>query len=254
MPPATIQLQSPNAEPSTPFLANPNASRSQRLESLQELLRLEQQREHLQIQLDTTLKKITSLQLALFAGSARAELPRVSRLDSSHPLHRRSQPTPRMPRGELRRLIVKALESAGSEGIDARLLARELGIKSVNVHSWFHSALKKHPQIRKLAAGRYVLEGPLQLPPTLASCHCVPPAPARRSKSRIRRGEMSRQILLLLQSAGDKGISVPEIAARIGSHYRNVHVWFCSTGKRNFPIERVSRGFYRLKAPSLAGC
>jgi hypothetical protein len=142
--------------------------------------------------------------------------------------------------------MLEALRNAGREGIEVRALSARLKIKPVNIHSWFHSAVKKHSQIRKLAPGRYILEGDLHFP-----------APSRHASSstnqfshgriaRSKRGEVSKQILQMLQQAGETGVSVREISDRIGSHYRNVHVWFSSTGKKNFKIERVSRGVYRL--------
>jgi hypothetical protein len=165
-----------------------------------------------------------------------------------------------MARGELRRLMAEALQTAGPEGIEVRSLATQLQINPVNIHSWFHSALRKHPQIRKLAPGRYVLDGTSELllsnplASTSASLTRSPRIPRTRGSlpKRSRRGEMTRQIVQLLTAAGDQGISVPQIASRIGSHYRNVHVWLCSTGRENYPIERVARGIYRLRPTSPA--
>ena len=65
-------------------------------------------------------------------------------------------------------------------------------------------------------------------------------------RSRSKRGEVTRLIMQNLDSAGDNGITVQELAGRIGANYRNVHVWFSSTGKKNPLIQKMNRGKYRL--------
>jgi predicted transcriptional regulator of viral defense system len=50
-----------------------------------------------------------------------------------------------------------------------------------------------------------------------------------------------------LRTAGDKGVAVKELSAKLGVKNQNVHVWFSSTGKKLGTIQRIGAGRYRLK-------
>ncbi|HEY5706970.1 MAG TPA: hypothetical protein VIS96_15515 [Terrimicrobiaceae bacterium] len=63
-----------------------------------------------------------------------------------------------------------------------------------------------------------------------------------------RRGALKARILTALRAAGDKGVAVKELSAKLGVKNQNVHVWFSSTGKKLGTIQRVGAGRYRLKA------
>lgn len=62
-----------------------------------------------------------------------------------------------------------------------------------------------------------------------------------------RRGALKARILAALKAAGDKGVAVKELSAKLGVKNQNVHVWFSSTGKKLGTIQRVGAGRYRLK-------
>ena len=62
-----------------------------------------------------------------------------------------------------------------------------------------------------------------------------------------RRGALKARILTALRTAGDKGVAVKELSAKLGVKNQNVHVWFSSTGKKLGIIQRVGAGRYRLK-------
>jgi DNA-binding NarL/FixJ family response regulator len=62
-----------------------------------------------------------------------------------------------------------------------------------------------------------------------------------------RRGALKARILAALRTAGDKGVAVKELSAKLGVKNQNVHVWFSSTGKKLGTIQRVGAGRYRLK-------
>jgi DNA-binding NarL/FixJ family response regulator len=62
-----------------------------------------------------------------------------------------------------------------------------------------------------------------------------------------RRGALKARILTALRAAGDKGVAVKELSAKLGVKNQNVHVWFSSTGKKLGTIQRVGAGRYRLK-------
>ncbi|HEV7401450.1 MAG TPA: hypothetical protein VGO11_00930 [Chthoniobacteraceae bacterium] len=182
-------------------------------------------------------------------------------------------PRGRKPRGPLKRgalkeYIAAALETAGSAGVRVTELAKEFGIKPVNIHSWFHSSLKRFPQIKKIKGGHYRLDGKLDLAAgarkrgrprkTEAAPQAAAPRPVGRpaksapaasnGSTGTRRGALSEKVLGELKRAGAKGISVRDIATRIGANYRNIYIWFATTGKKNVKIKKVAPAVYRLES------
>ena len=218
------------------------------MSSIKELMTLEEQRLELEGSLSSVRVRINQLQISLVSslglwrkdtapGFARARLNGIDGSDGTK-LHR-------MVRGQLRRRILSALEAVGPAGITVPDLARSLGMKTVNIHSWFHSARKRMPEIKKSAPGRYYLDGL----PSFMQGSTTPERPNRRPMrrtTRARRGETTRRILEVLAADNGNGIAVSEIAARIGTHCRNVHVWLSSTGKKNPLIVRSGRGVYQM--------
>ena len=81
----------------------------------------------------------------------------------------------------------------------------------------------------------------------------VAPAKARFSsrtrKGRVR-GAVKEKILHELASAGDVGISVPSLAAKLGIKNQNIHVWFATTGKGIIGIRKLGPGVYSYTASS----
>ncbi len=77
------------------------------------------------------------------------------------------------------------------------------------------------------------------------------PAGTRAARAAVpasgRRGALKARILAALRTAGDKGVAVKELSAKLGVKNQNVHVWFSSTGKKLGTIQRVGAGRYRLK-------
>lgn len=61
-------------------------------------------------------------------------------------------------RGALKSKILKALETAGAEGVTVKELSDKLGVKSQNLHVWFSSTGKSIPEITKIGEGRYILK------------------------------------------------------------------------------------------------
>jgi len=61
-----------------------------------------------------------------------------------------------------------------------------------------------------------------------------------------RRGELSGKIERALTDAGDNGLSVREIAESAGTNYKNVAVWFSTTGKKHPSIQKLGPARYRL--------
>jgi hypothetical protein len=64
----------------------------------------------------------------------------------------------RIGRGDLKDGIVKALQSAGKEGLSVKELASHLGTKSNNIFSFFYTTGKKTGLFKKVGAARYALK------------------------------------------------------------------------------------------------
>jgi hypothetical protein len=75
-------------------------------------------------------------------------------------------------------------------------------------------------------------------------------AKALSASSEGRRGALKARILAALKAAGEKGVAVKDLSAKLGVKNQNVHVWFSSTGKKVGTIQRVGAGRYRLKPGS----
>lgn len=265
-------------------MQNPNS----RIERLKELLGLEEQREKLQREIDSLTARMQSLQGNLFNGGSSAETaeaprrrgrPAAAQATSTASVASTAARTvapkagrgKRMKRGQLKDQIVNALHAAGNAGVRVTELAKALGIKPVNIHSWFHSALNRYPQIKKLVGGHYRLEGKLEGasesepaakkgrgPRVSAATKTAKPAsqPARSAgrgrssgeKSHSKRGELSAKVLSELQGAGAKGITVKDLSEKIGAPYKNIYIWFATTGKKNPKVKKVGPAQYRLAA------
>jgi predicted transcriptional regulator with HTH domain len=225
-------------------------SSKQRMESLTELLQLEQTRLNLTSSLNHVLGQIRSLQADLLHSSQAvenlfgADSDSLQRTKTCPPTNGSNR---RMRRGELRNRIITFLKSAGPNGARVKEIADALGMKPVNIHSWFHTATRRFSQIQRSGPGRYRLESEL----LDVDAKVMPPLKKRRprasaQKSRSKRGEVSRRILEVLETAAPGAVKVAEIAERVGANYRNVHVWLSSIGKRNPRIIRSGRGLYRI--------
>ncbi len=92
--------------------------------------------------------------------------------------------------------------------------------------------------------------------PVKPSAPAEPPAPAPRAPKAPRRadraprakrrppGELKERIMALLQQAGKSGITVREIASRLGLHPQRIFVWFNATGKSLKGIKKVAPATY----------
>jgi hypothetical protein len=69
----------------------------------------------------------------------------------------------------------------------------------------------------------------------------------RVPKKRGKRGAMKELILAGLKEAGDAGIAVRHLAAKLALKPGSVHVWFGTTGKKSGLTEALGKGIYRLK-------
>jgi hypothetical protein len=51
-----------------------------------------------------------------------------------------------------------------------------------------------------------------------------------------------------LSGAGSGGITIKELSEKAGTNYRNVAVWFATTGKKNSRIKKLAPATYKLAA------
>ena len=65
-------------------------------------------------------------------------------------------------------------------------------------------------------------------------------------KKRAARGSIGEKVLKALESAGDAGVKVTELANTLKVKAGNLHVWFATTGKKNPAIKKAGKGHYKL--------
>jgi hypothetical protein len=220
-----------------------------RIDRLKSLLVLEEKRAALQLEVDELHRQITTIRDHLFDEAPTPVAQPAAKVA------RKSAPKGRAQRGALKASILSALEAAGHAGVRVTELAGSLGTKAANLHAWFHSTAKKLPQIVKVAGGHYRLNGlaPQPAKASTAAATTKKPAkavkPAKASKpGRAKRGALTENILVTLGEAGSQGISIKDVSAKVGAHYRNVAVWFATTGKKNPKIKKVAPATYKLAA------
>ena len=209
------------------------------LTRLKSLLALEEKRAALQQQIDELQQEISSIQNQLFDGPATPAAKSNGRTGAKR----------RAPRGALKAKIIAALEAAGSAGVRVTELASTLETKAANLHAWFHSTAKNIPSISKIAGGHYRWHGSAAQP-----AKASPPAKAAKKTVKAakgagaKRGGLSENILTYLGGAGSDGLTIKELAEKAGTNYRNVAVWFATTGKKFPKIKKVRPATYRLVA------
>jgi len=70
---------------------------------------------------------------------------------------------------------------------------------------------------------------------------------AKKGGKRGKRGALKELILAGLREAGEAGIAVKHLAAKLAIKPQNLHVWLHTTGKKSGLIEAAGKGVYRLK-------
>lgn len=71
--------------------------------------------------------------------------------------------------------------------------------------------------------------------------------PAKRGGKGGKRGAVKELILAGLKEAGEAGIAVKHLAAKLAIKPQNIHVWLHTTGKKSGLVEAAGKGIYRLK-------
>lgn len=231
--------------------------------NLKEMLKLEERRAELVKELDGLTSKLSELKGSLnldskdYGDSEGATAPkRRGRKPGGAKASSPAKKSGRAPRGQMKQLIMSELEGAGSEGLGVKELADRLGVRNTAVHAWFNTTGKKVGEIKKVGTARYALSGRGS---SAKSSDASAPrkygrgttakktAKSGKRKGNVR-GQLKSTIMSTLQKAGGKGMSVREISDKTGVPYKNVYIWFVTTGKKNSDIERTAPATYRLKS------
>jgi hypothetical protein len=222
-----------------------------RIARLKAMLGLEEKRAALQQQLDALQEQMSSLKDQLFDEGSSA-VAKVRSALAPAPAGRGGRKR-RSKRGALKEQILAALASAGQAGVRVTELAGVLGTKAANIHAWFHSTGKKVPGLSKVSGGHYRLKNGASASKAAAPApKAKAPAakPAKRGRKGggkgVKRGALSESIVKTLGAAGDKGMKIKDLSDKIGANYRNVSVWFVTTGKNYPKIKKVAPAHYKL--------
>lgn len=219
-------------------------SNNPRIALYKEAMALEQERARLQAEIDQVTSRLNAIQGQLFEGGGEGTISSAPAVSAPARNVRRSGGRSR--RGELKAQVLQALVAAGNGGIRVKDLASQLGTKPANIYSWFQSATKRIPQIKKIGEAHYRLEGSLPQ----ASAPAAKSSPARGGRRRStrplsKRGELATRIIETLKSAGKEGLKVRQLADKLGVKYKNLFIWFATTGKKNKSIKKVGEAHYR---------
>ena len=215
--------------------ANPN------INVLKELIALEEKRASLQSELNALEQRVSALRNSMLSGSP----AKAASAAGSSPKAGLPRGSSRKKGGTYRDSIMAALAAAGEAGVRVKELALSLKTKPVNIHSWFHSNLKRLPSIKKIAGGHYRIAGGAKSAAPAARSGKV--AGSGRKKT-VKRGSLSTAILEHLQAAGSSGIKIADLADKLGAKYKNVYIWFATTGKKNHNIKRIAPATYQLSS------
>ena len=73
------------------------------------------------------------------------------------------------------------------------------------------------------------------------------PKPAEAGAKKGKRGAVKELILAGLKEAGEAGIAVKHLAAKLAIKPQNLHVWLHTTGKKSGLVKALGKGVYRLE-------
>lgn len=236
------------------------------IEHLKLMISLEEKRAGLQDELGTLESQLDELKKQLVSGGTSSFSPSPSKAFVAKTSSTKAAAKPakgkKAPHGALRDQVFAALDKAGAAGVKVLDLARELGTNPANIYAWFHAAVKRYPSIKKAGAATYRLAGklpkteapkaaaaPISSKPkaTAVKAKAAPSASkaAKGGKGGNRRGALQARILDALQSAGSKGVTIKDLSEKFKMPYRNVQVWFATTGKKNPSVKKVGPATYQ---------
>ena len=217
------------------------------------MIALEEKRAVLESQIIGLDQRLAALQGELY-GTASAKAPVAPKQKVAPAIKGK-----RKRRGALRGQILEALQAAGAKGVAVLDLAKMLGTKPANIHSWFSVNFKKTAGLKKVGAAQYALNGGAPAAPKAVAAKAA--APKKAAKAAVKpaakvkvvkasggRGQLKSQILEELKKAGDAGITIKDLSEKLGAKYKNLYIWFVTTGKRIAGIKKVGPAHYKLQA------
>ncbi len=228
-------------------------SKNTRIARLKEVIALEEKRAALQSHIATINQRLSTIQNELYGAAARRAAVKEER-KALQKLPKRG----RKGRGELAGDILEVLQASGRAGVSVKELAERIGVKTANIHSWFSANIKKINALKKVGEARYALLGNVETAPKAAvkakgkqktAAKAAKPVKAVKTRKRkVARGALKDQILKELTQAGAEGISIKDLADKINANYKNLYVWFVTTGKKISGIKKVGPAQYKLEA------
>jgi transposase-like protein len=224
-------------------------SKNTRIASLKEMMALEENRTVLKKQIEAIDLRLSSIQNELYGPAARRTAAKEEKKTQQKFQLKRG----RKGRGELLNDILEILQVAGRAGVTVKELAKRIGVKPANIHSWFSTNLKKIAALKKVGEARYALVGKLEANvkkakfSKKAASDTAKPAKKTR-KNKAARGALKEQIIAELTQAGSQGVTIKDLAEKLKTNYRNLYVWFVTTGKRIPGITKVGPAQYKLEA------
>ena len=210
-----------------------------RIERLKELFALEEKRVPLFASLKAIDKQMAAISNELYGPAARRAAAKAQA---------KLRPQGRVGRGELRLQILELLQAAGKTGVTIKDLSVRLGVPTTNLHSWVSINSKKLP-IKRVGLARYALTGPVDAliaETQAARVRVASKAKRGRKGGKAARGALKAQILDALKQAGAKGLTVKDLAETLNVSYRNVYIWFATTGKKMGGIKKIGPAHFKL--------
>jgi len=126
--------------------------------ALRNLIKLTERKESLVREIEKIEAQLASLisGRAVRASGKRRGRPRKNALPKAAKAAGRGGKRAR--RGGLKTKILAALKAAGDAGVKVTELSKKLGVKNQNVHVWFSSTGKKHPEIKRIGKGHFKIQ------------------------------------------------------------------------------------------------
>ena len=239
-----------------------------RIARLKEMIALEEKRATLQSHIEVVNERLSTIQSELYGAGAARNFA-VKQVASVQKLRAKGL---RKGRGELKGQILEMLNAAGNSGVSVKELADRIGVKAANIHTWF--SVNKIAGLKKVGTARFALSGAAAEAPKAAKKNkagkkAKAPKKAKSAKSakaaksikaakapvikkgavvKAGRGQLKAQILGALKNAGAEGITIKELAAKLNVNYKNLYIWFVTTGKKIAGISKVGPAKYKLQA------
>lgn len=195
-------------------------------------------------------------QLAAITGLTRVDFvePRTGPgAESPEAEVKKIKPAEHRKHGAVKEAVIGMLKQAGAAGITVKEIATALGKSSASISIWFISTGKKVKTIKKLGRGKYGWFGASEASPapyaSIEAATKIKPEKSSTKKPKSKQyGGVKEAILNLVKASGEAGITVGELADKLGVKTGNIYSWFTSTGKKVKQIKKAGPGKYTWKA------